>query len=55
MVQGGVVALHDSRSVPDQPDHDSVRYNQEVILADLRFREIDAVESLTVLEHVYGN
>ena len=47
-----LIALHDSRSVPDRPDHDSVRYTAEVILHDRRFREIDHVNSLTVLERV---
>src|SRR5262249_38481934 len=55
VVQGGIVALHDSRSVPYWPDHDSVRYTRETILADSRFREIDTVDSLTVLERVYGH
>ncbi len=49
---GGRVALHDSRSVPGRPDLDSVRYTREVILPDPRFRVIDAVESLTVLERI---
>jgi hypothetical protein len=52
VVQGGIVGLHDSRSVPNRLDHDSVRYTQEVILADPRFREIDAVDSLTVIERL---
>ncbi|MBI3466423.1 MAG: class I SAM-dependent methyltransferase [Planctomycetes bacterium] len=47
---GGVVALHDSRSVPGRQDLDSVRYTQTVVLRDSRFREIDAADSLTVLE-----
>jgi hypothetical protein len=50
VLPGGVVALHDSRNVAGGPDFDSVRYTAEVILADPRFRLIDAVESLTVLE-----
>ena len=49
---GGVVALHDSRSVAERADLDSVRYTREVVLRDPRFREIDAVESLMVLERV---
>jgi predicted O-methyltransferase YrrM len=52
LVDGGVVALHDSRPVRGQPELDSVRYTQEIILADRRFQEIDAVESLTVLERL---
>ncbi len=50
VVSGGVVALHDSRSLPGIPELDSVRYTSEVILPDPRFRLIDAVESLSVLE-----
>lgn len=49
---GGLVALHDSRPVPGRPDLDSVRYTQEVIAADTAFRQVDAVDSLTVLERV---
>lgn len=52
VVPGGVVALHDSRSVPGAPDLDSVRYTREVILADPGFRLLEAVDSLTVLERV---
>jgi predicted O-methyltransferase YrrM len=52
IVPGGVVALHDSRSVSERPDHDSVRYMQQVILRDANFREIDSADSLTILERV---
>jgi predicted O-methyltransferase YrrM len=52
VVPGGAVALHDSRSVPGRPDLDSVRYTREVILVDPRFRLMDTVESLTVLERM---
>ena len=49
---GGIVALHDSRSSHARPIEDagSVRYTLDVILRDPRFRQIDAVDSLTVLE-----
>jgi predicted O-methyltransferase YrrM len=50
VVAGGRVGLHDSRSVAEREDHDSVRFTTEVVLADDRFRVIDAVDSLTVLE-----
>jgi predicted O-methyltransferase YrrM len=50
VLSGGVVALHDSRSLSGVPDLDSVRYTSDVILADPRFRLIDNVESLSVLE-----
>lgn len=51
---GGVVALHDSRSTPERPidDAGSVRYTQAVIRQDPRYRVVDEVDSLTVLERV---
>ncbi len=52
IADGGVVALHDSRSVPCRPDHDSVGYTQTVILTDARFRQIDAADTLTVLKRI---
>jgi predicted O-methyltransferase YrrM len=52
VVAGGVVALHDSRPMPDCEPLDSVRFAEEVILRDERFTVIDAVDSLTVLERV---
>jgi predicted O-methyltransferase YrrM len=52
LVSGGIVALHDSRSVPSRPDLDSVRFTEEVILWDKRFRPVECVESLTILERV---
>jgi predicted O-methyltransferase YrrM len=51
LVQGGIVALHDSRSTQQRPigDAGSVRFTTEVILNDPRFEVVDAVDSLTVL------
>jgi predicted O-methyltransferase YrrM len=51
---GGIVALHDSRSTPKRPleNAGSVRFTQETILVDPRFRVVDEVDSLTVLERV---
>lgn len=50
---GAVIALHDSRPVPQFPvDHDSVRFTQTVVLKDARFRVLEELESLTVLERV---
>ena len=46
---GGIVALHDSRSISGRPAPDSVRYNEEVILKDERFRPLDEVDSLTII------
>jgi predicted O-methyltransferase YrrM len=48
---GGVIALHDSRSTAENPlDADSVRFTQSVVLKDARFRVVEEVDSLTVLE-----
>lgn len=49
---GGIVALHDSRSLPGRTCHDngSVRFTNEVILPNQDFRVVDTVESLTILE-----
>ena len=49
---GGIVALHDSRPTTGRPDPDSVRYTEEVILKDERFRLIDEVDTLTVIERL---
>jgi predicted O-methyltransferase YrrM len=51
---GGLVALHDSRSTPLRPidDAGSVRYTDEVILRDPRFRLIEQVETLSVLRRL---
>ncbi len=48
---GGIIALHDSRSVPGHSyhEHGSVRFTNEHILPDRNFKVVDAVESLTVL------
>lgn len=48
----GVVLLHDSRSVPWREDPESVRYTATVILQDPRFRMVEEVDSLTVLERL---
>jgi predicted O-methyltransferase YrrM len=49
---GGIIALHDSRSLPGRRYHDngSVRFTNEMILPDKNFNVIETVESLTVLE-----
>jgi predicted O-methyltransferase YrrM len=49
---GGIVALHDSRSVAWRADADSVRYTQEIVLADRRFSTKETVDSLTIIERV---
>jgi predicted O-methyltransferase YrrM len=51
---GGVIALHDSRSTPERPidDAGSVRFTAEYIRKDTRFRVVDEVDSLTVVERV---
>ena len=50
MESGGIVALHDSRSVSGRPDLGSVRYTEEVILKDDRFQPIDEVDTLTIIQ-----
>ena len=50
VVIGGLVALHDSRSVAWRGDLDSVRFTREVVAQDARFHEVDAADSLTVWE-----
>lgn len=49
VVQGGVVALHDSRPMPGRQEYDSVRFTKSVVLRDPAFTVVDAVDSLTVL------
>ncbi len=51
---GGRVALHDSRPTPARrmEGAGSVRFTQERILVDPRFRVIDEVDSLTVVERL---
>lgn len=49
VVPDGIVAIHDSKSVPWCDDFDTVRYTREVISRDDRFEEVDAVDSLTIL------
>jgi predicted O-methyltransferase YrrM len=49
--QGGIVAIHDSRSTPTRAidDAGSVKVTNEVILRDHRFEPREVVDSLTVL------
>lgn len=51
---GGRVGLHDSRSTPERPiEHaGSVKFTDEFIRHDTRYRVVDEVGSLTVLERV---
>jgi predicted O-methyltransferase YrrM len=49
----GIIALHDSRSTAEHPlDADSVRFTQSVVLSDTRFRVVEEIDSLTVLERL---
>jgi len=54
MAIGGVVCLHDSRSTKERPidDAGSVRFTNDVIRRDPRYRVVDEVDSLTALERV---
>jgi predicted O-methyltransferase YrrM len=48
---GAIVALHDSRSTPENPIvADSVRFTESVVRQDPRFRLAAEVDSLTVME-----
>jgi predicted O-methyltransferase YrrM len=49
---GGIVALHDSFSLPGRPDEDSVRYYAERIAKDSRFKEVERADSLAVVKRV---
>jgi predicted O-methyltransferase YrrM len=52
VVRGGLVALHDSRSMPDRDLLDSVRFTNEIVLSDTRFAVVDTADSVTVLERL---
>jgi predicted O-methyltransferase YrrM len=54
MAPGGLIALHDSRFVPEHgpAEQTSVRYTREVVLTDPRFEVIDTVDALTVLRRL---
>jgi len=48
---GGLIGLHDSRSLPTRPlEADSVRFTETVVRQDPRFRVVCEVDSLTVVE-----
>jgi predicted O-methyltransferase YrrM len=48
---GAIIALHDSRSTPEHPmEAGSVHFTQSVVLQDSRFRLVEEVDSLTVVE-----
>jgi predicted O-methyltransferase YrrM len=52
LATGGLVALHDSVPTPERAIHEagSVRFTQEVIRRDARFKLLEVVDSLTVME-----
>lgn len=49
IVEGGVVALHDSRN---RDGCGSERFTKEVILMDPNFKVVETVDSLTVLQRI---
>ena len=49
VVEGGLVALHDSRPMAGQPVYDSVRFTETVVLPDPAFSVVETVDSLTVV------
>lgn len=50
--EGGIVALHDSRSTPNRriEGTGSVRYTNEVILKDPKFALVEQADSLTIVQ-----
>ncbi len=52
LVPGGIVALHDSRPLPDRQVYDSVQFTRDIVLHDPRFAVVDTVDSLTVLQRI---
>jgi predicted O-methyltransferase YrrM len=54
LVQGGVIALHDSVATIDRPIHSagSVLYTREVVANDVRYRLIATVDTLTLWERM---
>lgn len=51
VARGGLIALHDSRPMPQFPvDADSVRFTRSVVHSDERFRVVAEIDSLTVVE-----
>jgi len=54
VARGGVIALHDSRSSKERSldDAGSAIFTREVILNDKRYRELEPVDTLTVVERV---
>ena len=51
---GGVVALHDSRSSQERniEEAGSVVFTRDVVLKDARYRQVEAVDTLTVMQRV---
>jgi predicted O-methyltransferase YrrM len=54
VASGGVVALHDSRSSHERniEEAGSVLFTRDVILKDARYRELEPVDTLTVVQRV---
>jgi predicted O-methyltransferase YrrM len=54
VARGGIIALHDSRSSKERSldDAGSAVFTREVILKDRRYRELEPVDTLTVVERV---
>lgn len=50
VVAGGIVALHDSHPMPGREDLDTVRFTDEVVRRDPRVRQLEIVDSLTIVE-----
>jgi len=46
---GGIIALHDTQTMPGEGEQSSVRFAREVVFADDRFDVLETVDSMTVL------
>ncbi len=52
VVEGGLVALHDSRPLAGRPIYDSVRFTETVVLPDPAFSVVETADSLTVVRRI---
>jgi predicted O-methyltransferase YrrM len=46
---GGIIALHDTQTIPGVAGQSSERFAREIVFADDRFDVLETIDSLTVL------
>ena len=46
---GGIIALHDTQTIPGVAEQSSERFAREIVFADDRFDVLETIDSLTVL------